>query len=96
MVSREPSVYSDSLCRFKELHDKGGELALIEISRKKPILKNRVAPEIEAAVVELTIGQPAWGQVRLGNELRSRGLPISPFDVRRCGCVAISPTSRNS
>lgn len=72
----------DSFYRFKELYDTGGEIALAEISRRKPIVKNRVAPEIEKTVVDIAFEYPAYGQLRASNELKKHGVMISPAGVR--------------
>jgi transposase InsO family protein len=72
----------DTFYRFKDLYEKGGEEALIEMSRRKPCLKNRVADRIEKACIEIAIEFPAYGQQRAANELRKQGILISAGGVR--------------
>lgn len=72
----------DSFYRLKQLYDTGGESALHEISRKKPIPKNRVNPQVEEAVVKMAFDYPAFGQQRACNELRKQGVFISAAGIR--------------
>jgi len=72
----------DAFYRYKEAVDEGGVDALLDQSRRKPNSKNRVDPEIEAAVALYAIEEPAHGQVRASNELRRRGVSVSPTGVR--------------
>src|SRR5580704_18371465 len=51
----------DSFYRFKDLYEAGGELALRELTRRKPILKNRVDPALEVELVEVSLAWPTCG-----------------------------------
>jgi transposase InsO family protein len=72
----------DSFYRFRDLYAEHGEEGLRELSRQKPNPKNRVEPAVEEAVVQFATDYPAYGQQRVSNELKKRGIFISPGGVR--------------
>ena len=80
----------DSFYRFKELYETGGELALQELSRRKPLLANRTGPEVEALIIALSLEQPAFGQIRIANEVPSAGTRSRPRACAGCGSAMIS------
>lgn len=75
-------VSRDTFYRYKEAVNDGGVDALFDRSRRVPNTKNRVDPMIEESVVAYAIEEPAHGQVRVSNELRKRGVFVSPSGVR--------------
>jgi integrase len=62
--------------------EEGGVEALLEKPRRGPNLKNRVDLETEQAVVDYAVEYPAYGQVRVSNELRKRSVFVSASGVR--------------
>jgi hypothetical protein len=76
----------DSFYRFKELYDKGGDLALQEISRKKPVLKNRVPQEIRTRWVRSLLSSPPLVRSASPTNCASVGLRSLPPACAACGC----------
>lgn len=72
----------DTFYRYQAARDEGGVEALIDANRRKPNPKNRVEEATEAAVTAFALEQPAFGQLRVSNELRQRGIFVSPSGVR--------------
>ena len=71
-------VSRDTFYRYKEAVNDGGVEALLDRNRRVPNPKNRVDTAVESAVVAYAIEEPAHGQVRVSNELRKRGIFVSP------------------
>lgn len=75
-------VSRDTFYRYQEAKSSGGVEALLHKDRRRPNLKNRIDQAIEDAVMAYVVEQPAHGQVRVSNELRKRGIFVSPSGVR--------------
>ncbi|TCS86675.1 winged helix-turn helix protein [Mannheimia haemolytica] len=72
----------DTFYRYQQAVEQGGVEALLNQNRRVPNLKNRVDEAIEQAVVKFAFDNPAFGQVRVSNELRKQGIFISAGGVR--------------
>jgi hypothetical protein len=74
-------VPRDTFYRYKDAVDEGGFESLPDQNRRVPNFKNRV-DLVESAVIQYAIDEPAHGQVRVFNELRNKGVFVSPSGVR--------------
>lgn len=72
----------ETFYRYQEAVALGGVEALLERTRRKPNLENRVDEAIENRVIAYAIDFPTHGQLRTSNELRKEGVIISPSGVR--------------
>jgi hypothetical protein len=87
----------DSFYRFKELYDKGGELALQEISRRKPIVWDNQHPAFFSAMVKMdyrdmprSADLAAWRSYVLYNNLPpQRPDPPEPAELDRVSSVPL-------
>ncbi|PFH04481.1 winged helix-turn helix protein [Collimonas sp. PA-H2] len=73
----------DTFYRYQTAVETGGVDALIDANRRKSNLRNRVEEATEMAVAQFALEQPAFGQVRVSNELRKRGVFVSPSSIQR-------------
>ncbi len=72
----------DTFYRYQQAVEDGGVENLLNQNRRVPNVKNRVDEAIELAVVDYAVEYPAHGQTRTSNELRKRGVFVSPSGVR--------------
>jgi hypothetical protein len=77
----------DTFYRYQAAMAEGGVQALLDVNRKKPNFRNRIEESIESAVLAFALEQPAFGQVRVSNELRKRGIFVQPQGCVPFGCV---------
>lgn len=73
----------DSYYRFKKAYARAGVRGLSELVRSKPRPGNRVAEDVERAVMDLNAHHPDWGAGRISHDLEVRaGIRVSPSGVR--------------
>lgn len=67
---------------IKSAINEDGIEGLLEKSRKKPRIGNRLSPEIEQMILDYSLEFPTHGQKRVCNELKKKGIVFSDGGVR--------------
>jgi len=67
---------------IKSALEEEGIEGLLEKARTNPRVKNRVAPEIEQRLLDYSLEFPMYGQLRVANEFKKKGIILSPGGVR--------------
>jgi len=75
--------HRDTFYEVRRAFQVGGVAALVEQRRgpRNPH-PNRVAPQVEEAILALSLESPTYGAQRVANELRLRDINVSPTGVR--------------
>jgi transposase InsO family protein len=75
--------HRDSFYEIRRAFQLGGTAALVEEKRgPRGPHPNRVAPEVEAKILDYALIQPSHGADRVANELRLQGVTVSSSGVR--------------
>ena len=72
----------DTFYRVKKAYEEGGIEGLKEESKRKANIRNRVSEDVEEAILQMALEEPAYGQKRVSDQLRQQGIFISPAGVR--------------
>ncbi|MFZ1704189.1 MAG: helix-turn-helix domain-containing protein [Saprospiraceae bacterium] len=72
----------DTYYRLKQLYDENGDVGITVLNRKKPNHKNRISLYIEQKVINFSLKNPSFGQLKVSKNLKKSGTFISAGGVR--------------
>lgn len=67
---------------MKKAYETNGKEGLAPRIRRKPDMPNRTPTQLEQQILSLTRGYPTFSYIRLAQEMRSKGIAVSPTTVR--------------
>lgn len=86
--------HRDAFYDVRRAFQTGGVAALVEQRRgSRNPHPNRIAPEVEARVLDYCLQRPPHGAARVANELRLSGVEVSPPGVKGAGGMLSCATS---